>query len=106
MDLLSVIEHQGFTVSSLARRMNMAQSNLYKLVQSGNPTLKTLNRMAEAMDISLLELLGKDRAANKKPARKRILPPNAIAGGVVKLGGTRYRQLYIPMEDKSEETEE
>ena len=106
MDLLSIIERQGVTVTSLARRMNMAQSNLYKLVQSGNPTLKTLNRMAEAMDISLLELLGKDKAANKKPARKRILPPNAITGGVVKLGGKRYRQLYIPMEDKSEETEE
>lgn len=106
MDLLPIIERRGFTVTSLARRMNMAQSNLYKLVQSGNPTLKSLKRMAEAMDISLLELLGKDKAANKKPARKRIIPPDAICGGVVKLGGKRYRQLYIPMEDKSADTEE
>ena len=101
MDLLPIITHYGFTVTSLARKMNMAQSNLYKLVQSGNPTIKTLHRLADAMDISLLELLGKDRSSNKRPARKRVIPPDAICGGVVKLGNKRYRQLYIPMEEKS-----
>jgi len=103
MDLLPIIERYGYTVTSLARKMDMAQSNLYKLVHTGNPTVKTLARIADAMGISVLELLGKDKSLNKAPARQRIIPPNAICGGVVRLGGVRYRQLYIPMDEKKKE---
>ena len=64
MDLLPIIERYGYTVTSLARKMDMAQSNLYKLVHTGNPTVKTLARIAHAMGISVLELLGKDKSLN------------------------------------------
>lgn len=40
---------QNLTVAQLARRADIEQGNLYKIMRDGNPTLKSLEAIAEAL---------------------------------------------------------
>ena len=55
MDIKSVITSHGYSVNSLAKKMEVWQSALSTLVNGKNPTIGKLKEMATALDCSWLE---------------------------------------------------
>ena len=55
MDIKSVITSHGYSVNSLAKKMEVWQSALSTLVNGKNPTIGKLKEMANALDCSWLE---------------------------------------------------
>lgn len=55
MDIKSVITSHGYSVNSLAKKMDVWQSALSTLVNGKNPTIGKLKEMANALDCSWLE---------------------------------------------------
>ena len=55
MNILSTIKKHGYTISSLAKKMGVAQSTLSINIKKNNPTIGSLHRMADAMNINYLE---------------------------------------------------
>ena len=55
MDIKSVITSHGYSVNSLAKKMDVWQSALSTLVNGKNPTIGKLKEMATALDCSWLE---------------------------------------------------
>lgn len=50
-----VCKEKGTTLTELANRMGIAQGNLSKML-NGNPTLETLDKVAEVLGVSTGEL--------------------------------------------------
>lgn len=50
-----VIKEQGSTITGLAEWMGINRINISNMV-NGNPTVETLNKIADALDIPLTEL--------------------------------------------------
>lgn len=66
MRIREVLKEQGITTKELAERMGISQSALNQSI-SGNPSVKVLNNIADALDIPVwqlfanpLEVLSKD----------------------------------------------
>ena len=55
MDIKSVITSHGYSINSLAKKMDVWQSALSTLVNGKNPTIGKLKEMATALDCSWLE---------------------------------------------------
>ena len=55
MDIKSVITNHGYSINSLAKKMDVWQSALSTLVNGKNPTIGKLKEMATALDCSWLE---------------------------------------------------
>lgn len=55
MDIKSVITNHGYSINSLAKKMDVWQSALSTLVNGKNPTIGKLKEMANALDCSWLE---------------------------------------------------
>lgn len=55
MNILLTIRKHGYTISSLAKKMGVAQSTLSINIKNNNPTIGSLHRMADAMNINYLE---------------------------------------------------
>lgn len=56
MDIKKVITAKGWTTVSLAKAMGVKQPSLSRMI-NGNPTLDNLKKMADAMGISVSELV-------------------------------------------------
>ena len=50
-----VIKEKGMTITELADKMGINRVNLSIMV-NGNPTVETLNKIADALDVSVTEL--------------------------------------------------
>ncbi len=50
-----VIKEQGLTITELAEKMGINRVNLSNMV-NGNPTVETLNKIADALGVSVTEL--------------------------------------------------
>jgi len=55
MRIKEVIKEKGFSVSSLADKLGIKQESLSRAI-NGNPTVETLNKIAEALGVSVAEL--------------------------------------------------
>lgn len=54
-----VIKEKGYSVKSLAEKMNINRVNLSNMI-NGNPTVETLSKIAEALGVHITELFAKD----------------------------------------------
>lgn len=54
-----VIKLQGYTIKSLADRMNINRVNLSNMI-NGNPTVETLGKIADALGVHVTELFAKE----------------------------------------------
>ena len=50
-----VIKEKGMTITELADKMRINRVNLSNMV-NGNPTVETLNKIADALEVSVTEL--------------------------------------------------
>lgn len=50
-----IIKEKGLTISSLAEKMDINRVNLSNMI-NGNPTLETLEKIANALDVPITEL--------------------------------------------------
>jgi len=50
-----VIKEKGMTITELADKMGINRVNLSNMV-NGNPTVETLNKIADALEVSVTEL--------------------------------------------------
>lgn len=60
---LRITEHcklQGITLQDLADKMGVARSTLANTLSKGNPTIGTLEKIAEALGVDFLELFAKE----------------------------------------------
>lgn len=59
MDIRKRIKERGFTISEVAKRLNVAQPTLTQQL-TGNPTVKRLQEIADIIGCSLSELVASD----------------------------------------------
>lgn len=52
-DIKTVLQRYGITYAELGRRMDIARSNVHKMANSDNITVKQLERVAEAIGCSI-----------------------------------------------------
>lgn len=50
-----VAKEKGFTITALAEKMGMLQVSLSRII-NGNPTMETLLKIAEALDVDIRDL--------------------------------------------------
>ncbi|MCI2145828.1 MAG: helix-turn-helix transcriptional regulator [Bacteroidales bacterium] len=50
-----ICKEKGITMESLADQLGIARTNLTKTI-NGNPTISTLNKIASALDVELIDL--------------------------------------------------
>ena len=55
MRIKEVCKEKGITVSQLAEKMGIKQESLSRAI-NGNPTLETLERIANALEVDITEL--------------------------------------------------
>lgn len=60
---------------------------------------KILHKIADAIGVKYTELLLGHAPATSKRVLEVVMPDNAIDGGVVELGGNKYRIMFVPVED-------
>jgi len=100
MDIKNVIKKHGFTQKEVAEAMGVSSSSLNNCIRLGSVSPKTLRKIAEVIRADYNEFFADEQP--KKPRQKMIeihLPENAIDGGIVELGGVKYRQVYYPLDD-------
>ena len=70
----------GESVASFAARSGVAKSHIYKLEAGGldNPTVTTLTGIAQALGITLDELLGNPPAGDKGEPAERPIPASLL----------------------------
>lgn len=55
MQIAEIIKRHGYTQTALADAMGIAKSTLSLILKKDSPTVETLRRMAQAMNISITE---------------------------------------------------
>ncbi len=55
LDIKSMIKQKGYSVTSLAEKLGMTQISLSRII-NGNPTIETLQKIANALDVEVVEL--------------------------------------------------
>ncbi len=55
LDIKSKIKEKGYTVTSLAKEMGITQVSLSRII-NGNPTVDTLQKIAQILDIDIKDL--------------------------------------------------
>ena len=76
MDVKRIMKQKGITFETLAAKMGQTKGTLSASIgKDGNPTLKTLETIAQHLDCSVADFFAEDNAIN----------------GFVEYGGTVYR---------------
>ena len=117
MEIKKVFKRHGFTQAQVAERMGITRGALASCISRGTPTPTTLHRIAEAIGADYSEffedeeygehlLIGHEQRAIKQlrsQIREKstdVIPASAlegtIEGGIIILGGRRYKQIFIP----------
>lgn len=60
MNIKSKIISQGFTISKVAKEMDITQPSLSSILKNGNPELNTLRRIADIIGLSVVDLISDD----------------------------------------------
>ena len=55
LKIKEVIKEKGYTVTSLAEKIGMAQVSLSRII-NGNPTVETLEKIANALNVDVRDL--------------------------------------------------
>lgn len=81
MRIKDVCKEKGITVSQLAEKMGIKQESLSRAI-NGNPTLETLEKIANALEVDITELF----------------TPSPSGGiiGVIRIGKTNYNINSVP----------
>ena len=53
-----IIKEKGYTIKSLSEKMNINRVNLSNMI-NGNPTVETLEKIANALEVPITELFSK-----------------------------------------------
>lgn len=62
MRIKEISKENGMTISQLAEKMGMKQESLSRAI-NGNPTLETLTKIAEALNVPISELFDQPKKA-------------------------------------------
>ncbi len=57
MDLKEIIKNHGFTLKQFAEKMGISQPALSQIINKGEPSLSSLRRMAEILNVSVASLI-------------------------------------------------
>ena len=57
-----VIKQKGTSVTEVSEKMGISRVNLSNMINGGNPTLATLEKIADALDVSVVELFERPSA--------------------------------------------
>lgn len=74
MNIKKTIKEHGWTLESLRAKMQeiegheVKQTSMSRLANSTNPTIETLQRLARAMDISILDFFNDERPSTSGAA--------------------------------------
>ena len=98
MNVKKIIKRHGYNQRGVAEKLGITESSLSVNITRGSMTATTLHRIADAIGADYNEFF-EDEKPKKKHTIEVVLPDNAIDGGIIELGGQRYRQLFVPIED-------
>lgn len=51
-----VCEQKGISVAELGRMMGVARSSIHTIINNGNPTIETLDKIAKTLDVDITTL--------------------------------------------------
>jgi len=100
MNIKNIIKKHGFTQKEVAEAMGVSSSSLNNCIRLGSVSPKTLRKIAEVIGADYDEFFADEQP--KKSRQKMIevhLPENAIDGGIIELGGVKYRQVFYPLDE-------
>lgn len=60
-----VIKKKGYSVTSLAEKIGMTQVSLSRII-NGNPTVETLEKIADALDVDVRDLFNSTKTKEPK----------------------------------------
>lgn len=98
-DIKEVIKRQGYTITKVAQMIGVSQGFLSSQIRQETLDPKMLHKIADAIGVKYTELLLGHAPATSKRVLEVVMPDNAIDGGVVELGGNKYRIMFVPVED-------
>lgn len=56
-----VLNRKGISIAELARRVNVSRSSMHNTIKNGNPNLETLGKIADALDVDVVDLFEANR---------------------------------------------
>ena len=98
MIIKKIIKRHGFLIKDVAKNIDTSPSSLSNQIRTQSISPTTLHKIADAIGADYNEFF-EDEKPKKKHIIEVVLPDNAIDGGIIELGGQRYRQLFVPIED-------
>ncbi len=64
LDVKRIIKEKGYTVTSLAEKLEMTQVSLSRII-NGNPTVDTLQKIANALEVDVKDLFNSTNGSDK-----------------------------------------
>jgi len=61
-----IIKEQGLTLVQLSKRMGVLPESLTRMLSMGNPTLSTIENIANSLDVPISELFDEENETGKK----------------------------------------
>lgn len=98
-NIKEIIRSNGYTISQVAKMIGVSQGFLSSQIRQETLDPKILHKIADAIGVKYTELLLGHAPATSKRVLEVVMPDNAIDGGVVELGGNKYRIMFVPVED-------
>ncbi|MCD8433362.1 helix-turn-helix transcriptional regulator [Tenacibaculum finnmarkense genomovar ulcerans] len=65
LDVKSIIKSKGYTVTLFAEKLGMSQVSLSRII-NGNPTIETLQKIADVLDVDIKELFVSTKDGSSK----------------------------------------
>ena len=56
-----ICEKRNLTITELGRRVGLKKSSIYSVINNGNPTVETLEKIAKALDVKVKDFLKKTK---------------------------------------------
>lgn len=79
LKIKELCELKGISISELGRKLGMPKSSIHTIINNGNPTIETLEKIAIALGVEIPELL------KKKPEEEGIMRCPKC--------GTKYKEI-------------
>lgn len=56
-----ICEQRSLTITELGRLIGLKKSSIYSIINNGNPTVETLEKIAKALNVSIRDFFDEDK---------------------------------------------
>ena len=80
MDIKNIAREKGMRFEDIAKKLGITKGGLSKALK-GNPTIGTLRKVAEALEVPVTELLRDEAGDKPQPEREPLMQQTVEYGG-------------------------